>query len=94
MPARACSSDWHSDASVFAGAVDVQETSMTTTIMTPLQVAEYLQLFTGQGKPKVYSVLRLRRAGKLQGLKVGREWRFTREAVEHFLKTSLEEATV
>jgi len=50
--------------------------------MSPTQVAEYL----GVSVPVVY---RLIRANQLEAIKVGAQWRVTREALLHFLEGSI-----
>ncbi|MHA1564543.1 MAG: helix-turn-helix domain-containing protein [Alphaproteobacteria bacterium] len=50
--------------------------------MSPTQVAEYL----GVSVPVVY---RLIRANQLEAIKVGAQWRVTREVLLHFLEGSI-----
>jgi len=51
---------------------------MTDEIMTTKQVAEYLKL-------NLMTVYRLAREGKLPASRIGRSWRFKRDAVEKLL---------
>jgi excisionase family DNA binding protein len=52
------------------------------TVMTVDEVAEYLRI------PKS-SLYKLAQQGKIPSQKVGRHWRFHKEALEHWLKGSL-----
>jgi len=60
---------------------------MTDEIMTTKQVAEYLKL-------NLMTVYRLARKGKLPASRIGRSWRFKRDAVEKLLLTDQPDASI
>ena len=51
-------------------------------ILTAEEVAEYLRIHP-------YTVRRLVRAGKLPGFKVGGQWRFRKDEIDSWSKTSV-----
>lgn len=56
---------------------------MTQEIMTVMEVADYLRLNEA-------TVYRLAQQGKIPGVKLGRQWRFKKEALDQLLEEGFE----
>ena len=56
----------------------------THSVLTIKQVAEFLQVSTD-------TVYRLATSGELQGRKIGRIWRFPKDAIENYIREVIQE---